>query len=210
MTEDRRAAQPRAPLWKRVLDVVLVLAFSPLWLPLLALTALAVRLRLGSPVLFAQRRPGLGGREFTLRKFRTMTDERGPDGELLPDAERLPRFGRLLRSTSLDELPELLNVLRGEMSLVGPRPLLPEYLPLYSPEQARRHEALPGITGWAQVKGRNAITWPEVFTHDVWYVENQNPLLDLAILYLTVAAVLSRRGVSEEGAATRTRFAGER
>ncbi len=211
MTEPAAApgALPRVPLWKRLFDLVLVLGSAPLWLPLLAVVAVLVRVKLGAPVLFAQRRPGLGGREFTLRKFRTMTDARGADGTLLPDAERLPRFGRLLRSTSLDELPELLNVLRGEMSLVGPRPLLPEYLPLYSPEQARRHEVLPGITGWAQVKGRNAISWPEVFAHDVWYVDNANPLLDLAILWLTVAAVLGRKGVTEAGSATRTPFRGQ-
>lgn len=199
---------PRFPTWKRALDLILVLGSCPLWLPVMALVALAVRLRLGSPVIFAQTRPGLGGEPFTLRKFRTMTDQRGPDGELLPDGQRLPAFGRLLRSSSLDELPELFNVLRGDMSLVGPRPLLMEYLPLYSPQQARRHEAPPGITGWAQVNGRNALDWPDVFRLDVWYVERMNPLLDLRILWMTVRRVLSRRGVSEPGRATRSRFKG--
>ncbi len=200
--------RPRFPFWKRAMDLILVLATSPVWLPALALVALVVRLRLGSPVLFAQTRPGLGGRPFTLRKFRTMTDERGPDKALLPDEQRLPAFGRLLRSSSLDELPELFNVLQGDMSLVGPRPLLMEYLPLYSREQARRHEAPPGITGWAQVNGRNALDWPDVFRHDVWYVDHMGLVLDLRILWLTVRQVVSRQGVSEPGQATRTRFKG--
>ena len=199
---------PRFPLWKRAMDLALVLGSCPVWLPVLAVVAMAVRLRLGSPVLFSQRRPGLGGAPFTLRKFRTMTDRRGADGNLLPDERRLPAFGRLLRSTSLDELPELFNVVRGEMSLVGPRPLLMEYLPLYSAEQARRHEAPPGITGWAQVNGRNALEWDDVFRHDVWYVDHMGPLLDLRILCLTVRGVLSRSGVSEPGRATRSRFRG--
>jgi len=196
------------PSWKRWMDVLLVLGSAPLWLPVMGLVALLVRIFLGTPVIFSQQRAGLGEQLFTIRKFRTMTDARAADGELLPDAQRLPRFGRFLRSTSLDELPELWNVLIGDMSLVGPRPLLPEYLPLYSPRQARRHEALPGITGWAQVHGRNAISWNEVFEHDVWYVENANPLLDLVILGLTVTTVFSRRGVTEQDAATRTRFTG--
>lgn len=198
----------RIPAWKRWMDVGLVLLLAPLWLPVAAAVALLVRVRLGGPVLFSQPRPGLGGKIFTLRKFRTMTDARDASGAPLPDAARLTRFGRILRATSLDELPELWNVLTGDMSLVGPRPLLPEYLPLYSPEQARRHEVLPGITGWAQVNGRNAITWPEVFNLDVWYVDNVNPLLDLTILARTVGAVFSRRGVSEPGAATRSPFTG--
>ncbi|WP_461210623.1 sugar transferase [Desulfocurvus sp. DL9XJH121] len=201
--------RPGFPLWKRVLDLVLVLGTAPLWLPVLGVVALLVRKYLGAPVLFRQERPGLGGRLFTLRKFRTMTDASGEDGELLPDEERLPRFGRILRATSLDELPELFNVLAGDMSLVGPRPLLPEYLPLYDARQARRHDAPPGITGWAQIHGRNALSWPEVFNLDVWYVENMNPLLDLVILACTVGAVLSRKGVSEQGRATRTRFGGD-
>ena len=198
------------PPWKRALDLALVLAASPLWLPLLGLLCLLVRRRLGSPVFFRQERPGRGGRPFLLVKLRTMTDARGPDGELLPDADRLPAFGRWLRSTSLDELPELCNVLRGEMSLVGPRPLLMEYLPLYSPEQARRHAVLPGITGWAQVNGRNALSWPDVFRLDLEYVRRMSPLLDLRILGLTLARVLAREGVSQPGRATRDKFRGER
>ena len=207
MTAPRQT--PRFPAWKRAMDLLLVLASAPVWLPVVAAVALAVRLRLGSPVLFAQTRPGLGGEPFTLRKFRTMTDARGPDGELLPDGQRLPAFGRLLRSTSLDELPELFNVIKGDMSLVGPRPLLMEYLPLYSPEQARRHEAPPGITGWAQVNGRNALDWSDVFRHDVWYVDHMGPFVDLRILWLTVRSVLSRSGVSEPGRATRSKFKGK-
>lgn len=208
MTTQYLALYARVPAWKRWMDVILVLGLAPLWLPLAGAVALLVRLRLGSPVLFRQTRAGLGGRLFTIRKFRTMTDERDPSGALLPDAQRLPCFGRVLRATSLDELPELWNVLAGDMSLVGPRPLLPGYLPLYSPEQARRHEVLPGITGWAQVNGRNAITWPEVFARDVWYVDNMNPLLDVVILARTVGAVFARRGINEPGAATRTPFTG--
>lgn len=209
MSNDFLTLYAKVPAWKRWFDVLLVFVFAPLWLPVMGVVALLVKANLGTPVLFRQQRTGLGGRTFTIRKFRSMTDARGADGELLPDAERLTPFGRFLRASSLDELPELFNVLAGDMSLVGPRPLLPEYLPLYSSEQARRHEALPGITGWAQVHGRNAITWPEVFRHDVWYVENQNPLLDVVILFLTVAAVFTRRGVNEEGSATRSRFTGE-
>ena len=202
--------EARFPAWKRWMDVLIVLALAPLWLPVFAVVALLVRAKIGSPVFFRQERPGLGGKPFTILKFRTMTDARGADGELLPDADRLPTFGRILRSTSLDELPELFNVLAGDMSLVGPRPLLPEYLPLYSDEQARRHEMPPGITGWAQVNGRNAVSWPWVFVMDVWYVDNANPLLDLVIMACTLGAVFTRRGVSEEGQATRTKFAGER
>lgn len=208
MNTEHMTLYARIPAWKRWMDVILVLALAPLWLPLAGLVALAVRARLGAPAVFRQQRAGLGGRLFTIYKFRTMTDERDASGALLPDERRLPRFGRILRATSLDELPELWNVLTGDMSLVGPRPLLPQYLPLYSPEQARRHEALPGITGWAQIHGRNAITWPEVFARDVWYVDNMNPLLDLAILARTVGAVFARRGISEPGAATRTPFSG--
>ena len=176
--------------------------------PLLLVIGLAVRLRMGSPVLFRQTRPGLGGRPFELLKFRTMTDRRGPDGALLPDAERLTWIGRLLRRTSLDELPELVNVLRGDMSLVGPRPLLMEYLALYTPEQARRHEVRPGITGWAQVNGRNATTWDERFAHDRYYVEHRSLRLDLHILKRTVIQVLTGAGVSAPGEATMARFTG--
>jgi lipopolysaccharide/colanic/teichoic acid biosynthesis glycosyltransferase len=176
-------------------------------LPLLVLGVM-VHLKLGSPVLFCQVRPGLDGRPFMMIKFRTMTDERGADGELLPDAQRLTPFGRFLRATSLDELPELWNVLRGEMSMVGPRPLLMEYLPLYSPEQARRHAVRPGITGWAQVNGRNALSWEERFKLDVWYVDHRSLWLDLRILCLTVRKVIVREGISAQGEATMPRFIG--
>ena len=176
-------------------------------LPLLLL-ALLVRTKLGSPVFFRQTRPGLHGKPFEMVKFRTMTDARGPDGALLPDADRLTPFGRFLRASSLDELPELWNVLKGEMSLVGPRPLLMEYLPLYSPQQARRHEVRPGITGWAQVNGRNALGWDEKFKLDVWYVDHRSLWLDIKILWLTVKKVLVREGISAAGEATMPRFTG--
>lgn len=195
---------------KRLFDVVVAIAaLAVLGLPLLVLYAM-VRRKLGSPALFRQVRPGLHGRPFTMIKFRTMTDARGPDGELLPDAQRLTTFGRFLRASSLDELPELWNVLRGEMSLVGPRPLLMEYLPLYSPEQARRHEVRPGITGWAQVNGRNAVSWEERFRLDVWYVDHRSLWLDLRILWLTVRKVLVREGISAQGEATMPRFTGDK
>lgn len=170
--------------------------------------AVAVRLKMGSPVLFCQDRPGLGGRVFRMFKFRTMTDGRNAHGEPLSDAERLSRFGRWLRQTSLDELPELLNVIRGEMSLVGPRPLLVRYLSRYSPEQARRHDVLPGITGWAQVNGRNAISWDEKFRLDVWYVDNASLGLDLKIIVSTVVKVFRREGINAVGQATMPEFAG--
>jgi lipopolysaccharide/colanic/teichoic acid biosynthesis glycosyltransferase len=195
---------------KRVFDfVVALLALLLLALPLLALAWL-IRRKLGSPVLFRQVRPGLQGRPFTMVKFRTMTDERGPDGALLPDAQRLTPFGRFLRASSLDELPELWNVLKGEMSLVGPRPLLMEYLPLYTPEQARRHEVRPGITGWAQVNGRNAISWADKFALDVWYVDHRSLWLDVQILWRTVRKVLVRDGISAAGEATMTKFTGSK
>ena len=178
-------------------------------LPLLLL-ALLVRTKLGSPVFFRQTRPGLHGKPFEMVKFRTMTDARDAQGELLPDSERLPPFGRFLRSSSLDELPELWNVLKGEMSLVGPRPLLMEYLPLYTPQQYRRHEVRPGVTGWAQVNGRNAISWEEKFALDVWYVENQSFWLDVKILFLTVKKVLVKDGISATGEATMTKFTGSK
>jgi lipopolysaccharide/colanic/teichoic acid biosynthesis glycosyltransferase len=181
---------------KRVLDAAASAAALLLLSPLLAAVALAVRVNLGSPVLFRQERPGLHGRPFRLVKFRTMRDAVGADGTPLPDGERLTPFGRLLRASSLDELPELWNVLRGEMSLVGPRPLLMEYLPLYSPRQARRHDVRPGLTGWAQVNGRNAPSWKERLEMDVWYVEHRSFALDLRILLRTVGAVFTRRGVS--------------
>jgi lipopolysaccharide/colanic/teichoic acid biosynthesis glycosyltransferase len=173
-----------------------------------AVLALLVRQRLGSPVLFRQVRPGLHGRPFEMIKFRTMTDDRLPDGTLMPDGERLTRFGRWLRATSLDELPELWNVVRGDMSLVGPRPLLMSYLSLYSTFQARRHEVRPGITGWAQVNGRNAVSWEERFRLDVWYVENRSFLLDLKILAMTVRTAVLREGISAPGEATMSRFTG--
>ena len=193
---------------KRAFDLVLVLASAWAWVPLLVLVAVLVRLKLGSPVFFRQDRPGLGGRVFRMIKFRSMTDGRDEKGELLPDAVRLVPFGRWLRATSLDELPELLNVLRGEMSLVGPRPLLVRYLGRYSPEQARRHEVPPGITGWAQVNGRNAISWEEKLRLDVWYVDNQSFWLDLRILWLTLRKVICRDGISAAGDATMPEFMG--
>jgi lipopolysaccharide/colanic/teichoic acid biosynthesis glycosyltransferase len=169
---------------------------------------LLIRCKLGSPIFFYQKRPGLQGKPFEMVKFRTMTSDRGPDGQMLPDAVRLTPFGRILRATSLDELPELWNVLKGDMSLVGPRPLLMEYMPLYTPEQARRHEVRPGITGWAQVNGRNTISWEDKFAFDVWYVDNCNLWLDLRILWLTVRKVLVRDGISAEGEATMRKFRG--
>lgn len=193
---------------KRVLDVIgAVFGLLCFALPVLIL-AWQIRRRLGRPVFFTQVRPGLRGKPFKMVKFRTMTDERGPDGELLPDAVRLTRFGRWLRATSLDELPELWNVLKGDMSLVGPRPLLMEYVPLYTPEQARRHEARPGITGWAQVNGRNAISWEDKFKLDVWYVDHRTLWLDIKILWLTVKKVLVRDGISAQGEATMSKFTG--
>ena len=193
---------------KRMLDLAIVLAASPLWLPLLGLLAILVRRRMGSPVVFRQARPGLHGRIFQLRKFRTMTDARDAKGQLLPDSDRLTGFGRWLRATSLDELPEILNVLRGEMSLVGPRPLLVRYLERYSTEQARRHEVPPGLTGWSQVNGRNAVTWEERFRQDIWYVDHHSVGLDLKILVLTVFKVLRRDGISAVGEATMPEFMG--
>lgn len=195
---------------KRIMDILVASAALMLLAPPLLLLSVLVRISFGSPVLFRQVRPGLHGRPFMMVKFRTMTDERGEDGELLPDAQRLTAFGRFLRASSLDELPELWNVLRGEMSLVGPRPLLMEYLPLYSPEQARRHEVRPGITGWAQVNGRNAVSWEERFKLDVWYVDHSSLWLDLRILWLTVRKVIVREGISAQGEATMPRFTGNK
>ena len=193
---------------KRLFDFVLAcLALLILGLPLLFLIW-QIRRKLGSPVFFRQTRPGLHGKPFKMVKFRTMTDARGPDSKLLSDSERLTAFGRFLRATSLDELPELWNVLKGDMSLVGPRPLLMEYLPLYSLEQARRHEVCPGITGWAQVNGRNALGWEEKFKLDVWYVDHRSLWLDIKILWLTVRKVLVREGISAEGEATMSEFTG--
>ena len=193
---------------KRLMDFCAALVGLLLIWPLILFLALLVRFKLGSPVVFSQVRPGLGGKPFRMYKFRTMTDARDLHGELLPDDIRLTPFGRFLRSTSLDELPELWNVLKGEMSLVGPRPLLMEYLPLYTVEQARRHEARPGITGWAQVNGRNAISWEDKFRLDVWYVDNQSLWLDIRILWMTVRKVLVREGIAASGEATATKFTG--
>ncbi len=193
---------------KRFSDLVLLFLTTPLWIPLLLLVALLVRLKIGTPVFFRQQRPGQNGIPFEIIKFRTMTDAKGLDGKLLPDSERLTSFGRWLRSSSLDELPELLNVLKGEMSLVGPRPLLVHYVALYTPRQARRHEVKPGITGWAQINGRNVITWSEKFELDLWYIEHQSISLDLKILLLTLKKVLIREGISAVGDATMPEFRG--
>ena len=195
-------------LLKRYFDLALVVLSALFWVPILILVALMVRWRLGAPVFFRQERPGLNAKPFHLIKFRSMTDERDSDGNLLPDADRLPAFGQWLRSTSLDELPELLNILKGEMSFVGPRPLLMRYLPLYSTEQARRHEAVPGVTGWAQVNGRNAIGWEEKFKLDVWYVDHRSLWLDIKILWLTLLTVVRRDGIQAPGEATMPFFEG--
>ena len=193
---------------KRLFDLAAAGGALLLLTPLLLVLALAVRINLGRPVLFRQLRPGRHGRIFQLWKFRTMTEARGANRELRSDAERLTPFGRWLRATSLDELPTLVNVVRGDMSLVGPRPLLVEYLPLYAPEQARRHEVRPGITGWAQVNGRNALSWEQKFRLDVWYVDHRSWLLDLRIILLTLAKVFRREGISAAGEATMPRFTG--
>jgi lipopolysaccharide/colanic/teichoic acid biosynthesis glycosyltransferase len=193
---------------KRAFDIFVSAVMLVLLAPLLLLIAVLIRLLIGSPVLFRQPRPGLHGRPFEIVKFRTMSDARGSDGELLPDAARLGTFGRLLRSTSLDELPELWNVLKGEMSLVGPRPLLMRYLPLYSPNEMRRHDVRPGLTGWTQVKGRNSLSWPRKFELDLWYVDHRTFWLDLRILLMTVWMVVRRDGISQEGEATMSPFVG--
>lgn len=193
---------------KRAFDIAGALALLIVLSPVILVVAVVVRRFLGTPVIFRQTRPGLHEQPFVMFKFRTMTDARTASGELLPDEVRLTRLGRFLRSSSLDELPELWNVLRGDMSLVGPRPLLMEYLPLYSPEQRRRHAVRPGLTGWAQVNGRNALTWPEKFALDQWYVEHHSLSLDLRILALTVREIIAPRGVSAEGHATMPKFAG--
>ena len=178
--------------------------------PILIIVAIRIRSEMGSPVLFRQTRPGRHGKPFQMIKFRTMRDEIGTDGRPLPDADRLTKLGRFLRSSSIDELPELWNVLKGDMSLVGPRPLLMEYLPLYSPEQARRHEVRPGVTGWAQVNGRNAISWDEKFALDVWYVDNRSLRLDMKIIWLTIRKVIKRDGISAAGEATMSKFTGNK
>jgi lipopolysaccharide/colanic/teichoic acid biosynthesis glycosyltransferase len=193
---------------KRAFDIVVSASALIVLAPVLAVVGLMVRRWMGPPALFRQLRPGLNGRPFELIKFRTMRNAVGPDGRPLPDAERLTPFGRWLRATSLDELPELWNVLRGEMSLVGPRPLLMEYLPLYSPEQSRRHDVRPGITGWAQVNGRNAISWTRKFELDVWYVDRHNLWLDVKIIVMTIRRALERDGISAPGSATADKFEG--
>lgn len=199
---------PSIPFSKRAFDLVLTIPGLILISPLLLLVACLVWRHHGWPVVFAQRRPGFLGRPFTLYKFRTMTDARDPQGGLLPDTQRLTRLGRLLRASSVDELLELYNVLRGEMSLVGPRPLLMQYLDRYTPEQARRHHVLPGITGWAQINGRNAITWEQKFELDVWYVDHRSIWLDVQILALTFWKVLRREGINQPGHATVEEFIG--
>ncbi len=203
-----RLYQPGTPIAKRIFDLCLAGLGLVLLSPVFLLVALLVRLVHGSPVLFRQQRPGFRARPFRLYKFRTMTDARDGRGQLLPDAQRLTRLGRFLRASSLDELPELFNVLRGEMSLVGPRPLLMQYLPRYSPEQARRHDVLPGITGWAQINGRNALTWEDKFRLDVWYVDHWHFGLDLKIIAITLLKVLRREGISQPGHATAEEFMG--
>lgn len=193
---------------KRTIDILIsamvLLALTPVICALVPL----IHIKLGSPLLFAQLRPGLDGQSFRMIKFRTMTDACDANGNLLSDSDRLPQFGRLLRATSLDELPGLWNVLKGDMSLVGPRPLLMEYLPLYSAEQARRHAARPGITGWAQVNGRNALSWEEKFAFDIWYIDNQNLWLDIKILWLTAIKVIRRDNINAEGEVTMPKFYG--
>lgn len=193
---------------KRAFDVIMASILLGLLAPLLAALAVLVRFRMGRPLLFKQIRPGLHGSPFVLYKFRSMTDGRDAFGALLPDESRLTSFGRFLRATSLDELPELWNVLKGDMSFVGPRPLLLEYLPLYDSRQARRHEVKPGLTGWAQVNGRNAITWEEKFDYDLWYVENRTFILDIRILWRTMGKLILREGITNEGTSTVARFTG--
>jgi lipopolysaccharide/colanic/teichoic acid biosynthesis glycosyltransferase len=195
---------------KRVFDILVAAVALVLLLPLLLILALLVRLFLGSPILFKQQRPGLHAQPFRILKFRTMLDAYAPNGEPLPDAERLTRFGRFLRASSLDELPELWNVLKGEMSLVGPRPLLMEYVPLYDESQMRRHAVRPGITGWSQVNGRNAISWDQKFAQDIWYVENQSFLLDLKILFMTFASIIRREGINASESVPMPKFTGSK
>ncbi|KGK99986.1 sugar transferase [Thalassobacter sp. 16PALIMAR09] len=195
---------------KRIIDILGASLGLLLLSPVLAIVAYKIRREMGAPVLFSQTRPGRDGKPFEMIKFRTMRDAVDAYGRPLPDAERLTKLGRFLRSSSIDELPELWNVLKGEMSLVGPRPLLMDYLPLYSPEQARRHEVRPGVTGWAQVNGRNAISWDEKFALDVWYVDNRSLWLDLKIIWLTIRKVIKRDGISAAGEATMSKFTGNR
>lgn len=200
----------RIALIKRLLDFIVALGALLVLFPVIIIVAVLIRFKLGAPILFTQNRPGLNGKVFEMMKFRTMLDGKDKQGNLLPDNERMTGFGSFLRSTSLDELPGLFNVLKGDMSLVGPRPLLVAYLPLYSDEQARRHNVRPGITGWAQVNGRNAISWEQKFKLDVWYVDNQSFLLDLKILLLTVKKVFVREGISADGHVTIEPFKGSK
>jgi len=202
------SSSPTVPLSKRIFDLFLTIPGLILISPILLVVAVLVRIAHGKPIFFTQVRPGFQGELFTVYKFRTMTDQRDEKGELLPDEQRLTSLGRFLRATSIDELPELFNVLRGEMSLVGPRPLLIQYLDRYNPEQARRHDVLPGITGWAQVNGRNALTWEDKFRLDVWYVDNWSLWLDIKILALTLWKVIKREGISQPGHATAEEFMG--
>lgn len=193
---------------KRVFDFIFALSVLIILSPIFIIVAMLVRKNLGSPVFFIQERVGYNNKIFKMYKFRTMKDSKDKDGSLLPDNERLTNFGKFLRSTSLDELPEFINIIKGEMSLIGPRPLLIEYLPLYNEEQIKRHNMLPGLTGWAQVNGRNAIGWSEKFKLDVWYVENWSLSLDIKVFFLTIHKVLKREGISQEGEATMTKFNG--
>lgn len=195
---------------KRLLDVVLALFGLIALAPAIVIVAVCVRRKLGSPVIFSQVRPGLHGKPFKMVKFRTMLDAFDAVGNPLPDSQRMTRFGSFLRSSSLDELPELWNVLKGDMSLVGPRPLLMEYLPLYNPEEYRRHEVCPGVTGWAQINGRNALSWDEKFKLDIWYVDNRSFWLDMKIIFLTIRKVVARDGISSDGEATMAKFTGSK
>ncbi|MFV5482823.1 sugar transferase [Acinetobacter towneri] len=195
---------------KRLLDIIIASIALILLSPLYFYVAYKVRKNLGSPVIFRQVRPGLHGKPFEMIKFRTMTDERDPEGNLLPNEQRLPRFGKMLRATSLDEMPELWNVIKGDMSIVGPRPLLMDYLPLYNEEQAKRHNVRPGMTGYAQVNGRNSISWEEKFKLDTWYVENQSIWLDFKIMFQTVKKVLVKEGINQSEEVTMTRFTGNK
>lgn len=195
---------------KRLIDIIIASIALILLSPLYAFVAYKVRKNLGSPVLFRQIRPGLNGKPFEMIKFRTMTDERNAEGNLLPNEQRLPKFGKMLRATSLDEMPELWNVIKGDMSIVGPRPLLMDYLPLYNEEQAKRHNVRPGMTGYAQVNGRNSISWEEKFKLDAWYVENQSIWLDFKIMFQTVKKVLVKEGINQSDEVTMTRFMGNK
>ncbi|MGS2722090.1 sugar transferase [Paraglaciecola aestuariivivens] len=195
---------------KRLFDLIVALIALLLLFPVIVVLYLVIAIKMGVPVFFVQARPGMNGRIFNMIKFRSMTNAKDANGQLLPDAERLPAFGQWLRSTSLDELPELLNVVKGEMSLVGPRPLLIEYLDKYTPEQARRHKVRPGVTGWAQVNGRNALTWEQKFELDIWYVDNRTFCLDIKILFMTVIQVFKRDNISQEGHATMEKFNGSK